>query len=144
MRFFLIVLFFLFSSTVFANEMVDFQLLREQPEKWDLKTIQVKGFLFQSEQDVWILSQEPNLKSCCVGNKLKQDSQIVLDGNFNKKRINQVVLIEGVFSSRQPWKLASSQLIKEARSGFTTIISLIVCVVIVGVWYTISLKKIQN
>ncbi len=46
-------------------------------------TVELKGFLFRTEGGAWILSSEPNLKSCCVGAGHKTSSQITLLGDFS-------------------------------------------------------------
>jgi hypothetical protein len=82
-------------SQVFANTPPSFSAWNtlstiEQGEK-----ITIKGFLYLAE-DQWILSPEPNLRTCCVGVQHKKDSQIVLEGEFALNPY-QVVHVEGIF-----------------------------------------------
>lgn len=42
----------------------------------------VRGFLYQTKDGDWILSEDPQLKSCCINAPGKMGEQIVLDGEF--------------------------------------------------------------
>ena len=59
------------------------------------KEIRIRGFLYQSREGQWILAPEPNLKSCCIGSSHQAAKQIILSGNYNKKKINEVIAVEG-------------------------------------------------
>ena len=63
-----------------------------------LNEVQLKGFLFRSASSGWLLSSEPDLKSCCAGSPKKVLKQVSLDGNFDASLINKLVTIKGVFS----------------------------------------------
>lgn len=59
--------------------------------------VTLRGFLYQTPEGVWVLSQEPNLKSCCVGSASKVMNQLYVDGNFPDVPAGQVVSLSGVF-----------------------------------------------
>ncbi|MCH9624961.1 MAG: hypothetical protein S4CHLAM123_01230 [Chlamydiales bacterium] len=63
--------------------------MKQKNTLWSLNAIEegrsitLTGFLFQTEESNWILSNEPDLKTCCIGAKHKRESQITLLGNFS-------------------------------------------------------------
>jgi hypothetical protein len=57
--------------------------------------IELRGFLFQDKDGKWFLSEEPDLKSCCVGANNKIQKQVLLSGNFESQSSNQAVTIIG-------------------------------------------------
>ncbi len=59
-----------------------------------------KGFLFQSNEGQWILSKNPDFKSCCMG-KMDPDSFILLDGNFSSFPTDQLITAKGILR-REP------------------------------------------
>ncbi|MFN0064630.1 MAG: hypothetical protein ACKVOH_00150, partial [Chlamydiales bacterium] len=62
---------------------------------------QIKGFLFATSDGKWVLSQEPNLKTCCVGKPTKSESQIFLEGDFFEYPQNRVLVCQGFLISEQ-------------------------------------------
>lgn len=90
------------TSILFADENyrdMDFHMLtdKQHMESLNGKKVKIRGFLYDSGKNTWILSAEPHLKTCCVGSKDKATTQIFLEGSFDKKWINQIVEIKGVF-----------------------------------------------
>lgn len=59
--------------------------------------VSVRGFLYQTPEGLWVLSQEPNLKSCCSGSKGKVMEQIYLEGHLPINSFQGVLLVSGVF-----------------------------------------------
>ncbi len=57
--------------------------------------ISIKGFLYKNNNENWILAAEPNLKSCCVGSQLKQNSQIIIYGDLPTIPSSRATLIQG-------------------------------------------------
>lgn len=43
----------------------------------------LRGFIYQDLQGAWVLSDEPNLKSCCINSAGKAERQILLSGDFH-------------------------------------------------------------
>jgi hypothetical protein len=92
---------------------VDFQTLRTETVYLQGNTIKVRGFLFRGDAGQWVLSSEPNLKSCCVGKESKRDKQILLDGQYEEGMINQVVEVEGRFENTSPWRIESARVVSK-------------------------------
>lgn len=97
----LITLFLLNLTSLMASENVSdlhFYLFKDQDytKSFDGKKVQIRGFLYPLQDDRWVLSPEPHLKTCCVGSKEKTDQQIFLHGAF-KPLSNDMVTLEGVF-----------------------------------------------
>lgn len=55
----------------------------------------LRGFLYSDGDGGWILSDEPNLKSCCVGSTSKVMRQVYLEGDFTDSNPGVVVAIKG-------------------------------------------------
>jgi len=70
-----------------------------QPDQEGVVTL--RGFLYQTPDGVWVLSQEPNLKSCCVGSDSKVKDQIYLFGELPESPPNTVAEVTGVFRLSQ-------------------------------------------
>lgn len=69
------------------------------------KEISLRGFLYRSDDGNWILSQEPNLRSCCVGSAKKINSQVVLEGDINEVYLQKAVTIKGIWSKEPRFQL---------------------------------------
>ena len=50
-------------------------------QNYENRKVSLKGFLYRTKNNRWLLSSEPHLKSCCVGSKNKYFDQIYLS-NF--------------------------------------------------------------
>lgn len=50
--------------------------------KLDQQIISIRGFLYKTADQQWILAADPDLKSCCVGAKNKARRQIYLEGEL--------------------------------------------------------------
>ena len=97
-------------KTIFTS----FQELSSQ--HLDGKEIAIKGFLYKSLEDKWILASEPNLKSCCVGSKEKHDKQIYLEGFLSNDPPLHAVMAEGRFKVRNNvYTLSEVKLIEENK-----------------------------
>lgn len=59
------------------------------------KKIKIKGFLFEGEDGTKILSNEPNLRTCCAGALAKRDKQILVVGELKKFSPANVITLEG-------------------------------------------------
>jgi hypothetical protein len=79
------------------------QLLQRQFSDFLNKEVQIRGFLYQSLDSKWILSSEPNLKSCCVGSSKKIAHQIAISGNIPQGILARSVTVIGAFSIHPLW-----------------------------------------
>ncbi len=81
-------------------DMLDFHYLNDSSkvQRWNGKRVKIRGFLYSNQKNEWILSSEPNLKSCCVGSKEKAKQQIFLiDAEIDKHLNNLISEVEGIF-----------------------------------------------
>lgn len=56
--------------------------------------VEVKGFAYKKPDGDWILSDEPQLKSCCVGSFSKADSQVHFQTSSDLPK-EQVIIVQG-------------------------------------------------
>ena len=52
----------------------------QKTEQFQGKKVKIRGFLYTNQQNQWVLSHQPNVKTCCV-NKLA--NPLFLEGNFD-------------------------------------------------------------
>lgn len=102
MVWFITLSFFISTPILYAGDNIkelNFLSLHDQQQMKQLngKKVKIKGFLYINQKHEWILSAEPNLKTCCMGSKEKATQQIFLNGIFDEKWINQIIAIEGIF-----------------------------------------------
>lgn len=82
------------------------------------KEIQIRGFLYQTEDKKLILAALPNLKSCCVGTASQRSQQIVVEGDIPAQHIGGKlpVLLEGLLEQHPQrdfeWLLLESRMIR--------------------------------
>lgn len=81
--------FLLFPHLLFSYEKITFDDL----ENFLGKEVEIRGFLAQIK-DEWILSSEPNLKSCCLG----KPKNIHLKSDYPLQKTWKVVTIKGTLS----------------------------------------------
>jgi hypothetical protein len=74
----------------------DFVSENSKEENFHQKEVYLRGFLFKSEKGQWILSSEPNLKTCCIGSSKKVLSQVLLEGHFQDSFVNEAVTLQGL------------------------------------------------
>lgn len=61
-----------------------------------------KGFLRQTDDGKWVLSKQPDVKSCCL---LKQEDITVLEGDFSHFPTKRAVKIKGIIIKDDPLTL---------------------------------------
>lgn len=74
------------------------------------ESVTIRGFLYQSTDGEWILADQPNLKTCCVGKKV---GQIFLDGDFSEIPTYKPVSITGTLTLKNDlYHLENTELVK--------------------------------
>lgn len=59
------------------------------------ESVEIRGFAYQASDGSWILSPDPQLKSCCIGSKAKAKQQILLSGDFSTPPKARALVVEG-------------------------------------------------
>ncbi|MFA6916059.1 MAG: hypothetical protein WC222_06660 [Parachlamydiales bacterium] len=90
----------LLTSTVLSFSEIEHTPPKELTEIYSGQKVAVRGFPYATEQGEWILSDEPNLRSCCVGKGPKAAKQIVLQENAKQFTTFQVIEVEGLLAER--------------------------------------------
>lgn len=65
--------------------------------------VTMRGFLYQDKEKRWLLSAEPNLKSCCLGTSAKIATQVVVLGEIQEPSFICPVTVEGKFKLEPQW-----------------------------------------
>lgn len=107
------------SAHMIINSETDWNRFAEGEE------LSLRGFLYRSEDGQWILSPEPNLRSCCIGTKLKKDTQIALEGQLDESSINKAVTVKGIWSKEPRFQLSHAQIEKNDIASIWWIIPFI-------------------
>lgn len=118
--------------------------------------VRIRGFLFASSSGEWVLSAEPNLKSCCVGSKEKANRQIVIRGGIEGAgEYGHVVQLEGRFivdpikDADGRWKkiyaLEEVSMVQEVRtfSGIWILFAMGMLCVVITVVTSIKVKMLR-
>lgn len=63
----------------------------------DGKVVEIRGFLYEDKQGKKILSNEPNLRTCCVGAKSKRKKQILVTGKIGSFSPQYPITLQGLF-----------------------------------------------
>jgi cytochrome oxidase assembly protein ShyY1 len=73
--------------------LLTFQEVIETPETYANQHVEVRGYLYRDPKGQVILSDTPNMRSCCFGKA--EIRQISLAGEFPEELPNQVASVEG-------------------------------------------------
>lgn len=95
--------------------------------------VTLRGFLY-SKEDQWVLSSEPNLKTCCIG---KKGVHVLLDKSFNPSQVNTVVTLQGVLTKENFYLLKEVKILE----GSTDQSFLYVLLLAMPVLFLISYKR---
>lgn len=99
--------------------------LSDMKGRYHERNVRIRGFLYQTQDGRWILSAEPNLKTCCVGSPAKALQQILVTGDFAKETLEPVT-VEGIFlvepvngpkGTGQLFKLENAKIYQERSGG---------------------------
>lgn len=121
--------------------LIDLESLEKSPDKleealtkWNNQTVEVRGFVYQNDDNEWILSCDPNVPSCCR----KSDSlcrKIFLTGASFQPDLSRLAVVEGVFTVEEvksdegkPAKLLhleNPEIKEEAHSSLALILALL-------------------
>lgn len=78
--------------------------LKNNLKQYDQHLIEMRGFLYKNKENEWILSSEPELKSCCVGRTDKLLKQIFIENLEEAEKTSfQVVQLQGYFKVDPRW-----------------------------------------
>lgn len=117
---------------------LDFYLLKNDVSYLENQKVRIRGFLFKKANQ-WVLAEEPNLKTCCIGSKEKADRQLLLDGMFDENFINHVIEVEGIFKRAEgPFKyeIRDARFVNASKRRLGLIVAFcIFCGLIVFVYY---------
>lgn len=61
----------------------------------DGQEIEIKGFLYQREDGLRVLANEPGLKSCCVGSLKFREKQLLIAGDLDAPNSHFPVTLQG-------------------------------------------------
>ena len=88
--------------------------------------LSLRGFLYKTDQGEWILSAEPNLKSCCVGTKSKAQSQVALSGNLDESHLQKAVTVKGNWSKEPRYQIKNAEIEVGAQWEFLWVFPLLI------------------
>lgn len=72
--------------------------VQERLQPWIGEPTTLRGFLYKSTDGRWVLSDQPDLKTCCVGTSNHLLKQVTLLGTFDAPSPSSVVSVKGIFS----------------------------------------------
>lgn len=108
--------------------------------------IEIRGFLYETEQKQLILAAEPNLKSCCVGSHSKRQKQLLVSGDV-KEGISSMsaVTLKGEllvhFGDIFPFRLENASIQVQPDIPYSMLGVLTMILVFTGIWLILRAKK---
>ena len=100
----------------------------------------IRGFLYKSPNHQWILTSEPNLKSCCVGAFHKATHQITLEGVFAEQDINRVISVRGIWKAHPSYTLLEAKFVASSHS-YSIMLSLLLSFITAVAFLTFISKR---
>lgn len=85
------------------------RLIQDAYNLWNGRQVKIRGFLYPCGENCWVLSKEPNLKSCCLRASHHVLEQVRVEGAGFKPSETRVVALEGRFLVR-PERAADGEL----------------------------------
>lgn len=82
--------------------------LQAELSDYHQREVSIRGFLYQGPEGQWIISSEPNLRTCCVRAAGKVAQQIILSGNFIGGTQQHAVTLQGRFIVEPEWNTDGS------------------------------------
>lgn len=77
--------------------------LKRSLARFHQQLVTMRGFVYKTAQDDWILSSEPNLKSCCIASNDKIAHQVFLQGDLSTLDTHRAIDIKGTFLVDPKW-----------------------------------------
>ena len=122
-----------------ATEKMTFPQLEEAPMLQKPIRIQIRGFLYETADHLLILADDPDLKSCCVGNASKRHRQVVVQGEVvtGKKYLHAITLEGDLTVDRgqdYPYHLDNATVIPQENSAWSLVAIIAVGLIALFVW----------
>jgi len=111
---------------------ITFQQLLHEGEDYLGQEVAVRGFLYRQNEQL-ILAEQPNLKSCCIGNK---KNQLLISGMFPEEFSSFAQLIQGqLIKNHSSYMLVEAFSVQEEAS-FVPIFA------VIGIFFILYFVKI--
>lgn len=103
----------------------------EELPQHNFEEVETRGFLYPLDGDNWVLSSQPNLKSCCVGSKAKQKEQVIVTGNIVGSP-QSAVNMKGFFKvGEEHFRLEKASIVERERSSMPWVLGAMAMLVII-------------
>lgn len=93
----------------------------------DIQQIELRGYLYRDSNGNIVLTDTPNLKSCCVGKP--EISKIYISGSFPEKLPVQLSVVRGILKGEN---LEEAEIVSSSGSGASLIIAGLILVLIIA------------
>lgn len=125
-------IFFAIHLTLFGDQNISFEDLErvERSHILDGQVITIRGFLVYLEDGKAVLTDLPNLKSCCIGKEDKRLNQVAVDGLIEQVPEHQAVALKGTLrihsandslgNPKLHFSLQNPVLLKSSQAGLLT------------------------
>lgn len=120
----------------------DIEAIAQQQDAPSGQLIEIRGFLYETNDHHPILAAEPNLKSCCVGSSSKRNRQLLVIGDSPSINQTNAITLKGNlkvdFNDSFPFKLENAEIVANKNQNKTLFPPLIAAAVLflgLYVWY---------
>lgn len=102
-------------AALLAGDILPLSFAEGNFEQYHNKEVTVRGFLYQDQQQHWVLAAEPNLRSCCIDSK----PHIMLPADFVGKVTKQPVTLQGHFhvEPNHNYRMENATFVKESTTS---------------------------